>query len=38
MGVPNFNSDALNIEITECEIISCTKKLKMANFQAQLTL
>ena len=28
MGVPNFNSNALNIEVTETEIMSCIKNLK----------
>ena len=28
LGVPNFDSDALNIEVTEDEIMNCIKKLK----------
>ena len=28
LGVPNFNSDALNIEVTETEIMSCIKNRK----------
>ena len=28
LGVPNFNSDALNIVVTETEIMSCIKKCK----------
>ena len=28
LGIPNFNSEALNIEVTESEIMSCIKNLK----------
>ena len=28
LGIPNFNSEALNIEVTETEIMSCIKNLK----------
>ena len=28
LSVPNFNSDALNIEVNETEIMSCIKNLK----------
>ena len=33
--VPNFNSDALNIEVTEDEIMNCIKKLKNGQGQTK---
>ena len=33
LGVPNFHSGALNIEVTETEIMSCIKNLKNGKCQ-----
>ena len=36
--VPNLNSDALNIEVTEDEIMNCIKKLKDGQRQTELLM